>query len=69
MSFPIFSQNYVDYVLENKVNKESIKSFKYVLISQVIYPIFLPVTCLFASLASLANGEEIVTLSTTYQLI
>lgn len=66
MSFPIFSQNYFDHVLESKVSKESTRSFKYVPISQVIYPISLPISCLFTGLASLAAGEEIVALSTMY---
>lgn len=56
MSFPVFSQNYFDHILESKVSKESTKSFKYVLMSQVIYAIFLPVFYLFAGLASLAAG-------------
>lgn len=69
MSFPVFSQNYFDHILESKVSKESTKSFTNNHISQIIYSIYLPVSYLFASLASLAAGEKIVALNNRYNLI
>lgn len=69
MSFLGFSQNYFDHVLESKISKESTKSFKNVHISQIMYSIYLPVSWLFISLASLAAGQKIVRLDNIYQLI